>query len=131
MQGRSEGGARGYRVPRPGLLQGAPLFQTQRGLVFVVTCLLLVLIFRPAQEIFYRHRERNQQVAEFDLQKKRSPPLNRSVYGCFTLRCQQFKPRFFSGIIFRVYQILVKGGPELMLVPVPDCFLNGPVSRVE
>ena len=32
-------------------------------------------------------------------------------------------PNFFR--IFRLYQILVEAGPELMLVPGPDCFLNG------
>ena len=28
--------------------------------------------------------------------------------------------------VFRLYQIVVKEGPKLMLVPGPDCSLNGP-----
>ena len=59
---------------------------------------------------------------------KRSPPPNCCVYECFASRCRQFQPRFFSGKIFRLYQILVEGSPKLMLVPGPDRSLNGPVS---
>ena len=39
-------------------------------MALVVTCFVLVLAFRPAQKIFSRYGDQNQQVVEFDLQKK-------------------------------------------------------------
>ena len=46
----------------------------------------------------------------------------------FASWCRQFQPRSFSRKVFRIfglYPFLVKEGPELTLVPGPDCSLNG------
>ena len=49
---------------------GPSCCQTQCGLVLLVTCFVLVLVFRPAQGISHRYADRNQQVLECDSPKK-------------------------------------------------------------
>ena len=51
-------------------LGGLHCCQTQRGVVLVVTCFVLVLVLRLARETSRRYGVRNQQMVEFDLQKK-------------------------------------------------------------
>ena len=75
---------------------------------------------------------------EFDLQKNKG---HRQVIATFmdVLPCDagnvshhpslEKLPKFFT--IFKLYQIHVKGIPELMLVPGPDCSLNGPEEKIK
>ena len=99
--------------------------QAQRGLVLVVTCFVLALVFRPVREISIDTEiEISRRLSLEKGPKKGSTPPTPCVYVCFPSRCRQFQQRSFSRKIFKLYHILVKRGPKLMSVPGPDYFLD-------
>ena len=61
-------------------LEGPRFCQTQRGLVLLVTCFVLVLVFKPAQGISHRYADRNQQVLEWN------PPPQKNGHCLLMLR---------------------------------------------
>ena len=72
------GGQRGTEYPGYGSFRGPALLSNATRIDFGshVFCIGFG-DYRLAQEIFYQYNDRNLQVIEFDLQKKRSPPPNR------------------------------------------------------
>ena len=98
-----ERGSKGYRVPRPGLLQGTRAVVKRNVDWFWLLRVLHLPWYLDLRKLPIDIEIKiSKLISTFDLKKKKSSPHNRSVHGCFALRCKQFQPRSFLGKICRL-----------------------------